>query len=362
MPADEWVLRLDGLCEGVLGLVSERTEAGLLRIPDIDTYGLSRRTLVLDVWLSEVGARPPEGLGLSLCVGCDDAGSMWTSGSADDHKEPALGWQCRIETHRWPADSSDALITVGLASCGERAPVRHDGKSDDVVVFEPLPRGQEAIAFCRDARGCSFEAVLSSRSAGLSSATLPTPAMRAAQRSFRQAYADIDGVSLAASGQLAIGRQSDSELTYGEIQFFPFLDCLCQAVRPLPGEVFVDLGSGTGRAVLAAALGYPSLGRCVGFEVVPSLHRAAEHAAAIVTGDKCTSAAPIELHQADFMDSAWEEIADIVWVSSLCMSESTLLHLAKKVQALRPGSRVVTMTESFGEDLGSLEPVLTDGR
>lgn len=40
-------------------------------------------------------------------------------------------------------------------------------------------------------------------------------------------------------------------LVYGEIDFFSFA-AIMEKVGPEPGEVFVDLGHGTGRAVVAA--------------------------------------------------------------------------------------------------------------
>lgn len=42
-----------------------------------------------------------------------------------------------------------------------------------------------------------------------------------------------------------------SSLVYGEIDFFSFA-AIMEKVEPQPGELFVDLGHGTGRAVVAA--------------------------------------------------------------------------------------------------------------
>ncbi|CAM9305759.1 unnamed protein product, partial [Hapterophycus canaliculatus] len=46
-------------------------------------------------------------------------------------------------------------------------------------------------------------------------------------------------------------------------------------VKPKDGEVFVDLGSGTGKAVLAASCGFPEFSKCRGIELVPGLANAA---------------------------------------------------------------------------------------
>lgn len=56
------------------------------------------------------------------------------------------------------------------------------------------------------------------------------------------------------------------ELRYGEIDFWSFA-CLLEDVDPQPGEVFLDIGSGTGKAVYATRLLYSTLGLCFGIEI-----------------------------------------------------------------------------------------------
>ncbi|CAM9374606.1 unnamed protein product, partial [Laminaria digitata] len=45
--------------------------------------------------------------------------------------------------------------------------------------------------------------------------------------------------------------------------------------KPREGEVFVDLGSGTGKAVLASSCGFPEFSKCLGIELVQGLVEAA---------------------------------------------------------------------------------------
>lgn len=77
------------------------------------------------------------------------------------------------------------------------------------------------------------------------------------------------------------GDTVDSSLTYGEYD----LDHFCALVdRALDAKAdravtFVDVGSGVGRLVLAAAELWPQLTRCVGIERVEELHRVAVEAA-----------------------------------------------------------------------------------
>ena len=64
------------------------------------------------------------------------------------------------------------------------------------------------------------------------------------------------------------------ELTYGEFDLANFL-ALLDSVDPKPGEIFLDVGSGCGRLVLAASLAYPILGCSYGIELLPELHASA---------------------------------------------------------------------------------------
>ena len=72
---------------------------------------------------------------------------------------------------------------------------------------------------------------------------------------------------------------------YGEVRYRPMLRLLRRACRlraakgDAPPASFVDLGCGSGRAVLAAALTCPSLRDVRGVEFVPALHAVAERLA-----------------------------------------------------------------------------------
>ena len=73
-------------------------------------------------------------------------------------------------------------------------------------------------------------------------------------------------------------KDEDKSLTYGEIDPVSFLQILDLAVRNLPkGTVvqFCDLGSGTGKAVLTAALSSFGFVKVMGIEIVPGLHELA---------------------------------------------------------------------------------------
>mmetsp|Transcript_57570 Transcript_57570/g.184837 ORF Transcript_57570/g.184837 Transcript_57570/m.184837 type:complete len:398 (+) Transcript_57570:192-1385(+) len=315
----------------------------------VGVAGLGRGQLVLDLRLK---AAPATGEGLFLCVSksgevpdMEARGFQWASTLSDSG---AAGWRCRLQPHRWIYASPDATVLVAVGSTPPPRPMWCPGFAGGCTSFEPLrgmPPGPGPPAVLE--ASVAFEPEVSE---------LPTAELRAAYESFHAAFAGVDGVGLSDAGKRRLRREGDSELTYGEVQLLPFWQALRERVAPRAGEVFVDLGSGTGRAVLAVALGFPELGACLGFELLPGLHAAALQALASLEAAGCAKAA-VELREADFLDEPWEERADIVWVSSLCMSQRTLAAIQHRALGLRRGARVVTMTSHFGEGLAAFEPV-----
>lgn len=76
-----------------------------------------------------------------------------------------------------------------------------------------------------------------------------------------------------------------------------FLAALLRAAAPQDGEIFVDLGSGVGKAVFAAGALYPRLKKAVGVEYLPGLHQKAGQYQAKY---RRLGGAPAEFVNADF--------------------------------------------------------------
>ena len=87
---------------------------------------------------------------------------------------------------------------------------------------------------------------------------------------FTKLYADIDGFSLS---RIARSQHDAIDYTYGEIDFLSFIALLSLA-KPNHQTVFYDLGSGTGKAVLACAMVF-NVQRSYGIELFESLNNAA---------------------------------------------------------------------------------------
>ena len=74
--------------------------------------------------------------------------------------------------------------------------------------------------------------------------------------------------------------------------------------------------------------------------------------------------APVELHCADVLQRDDWAAADIVWIASVCLSDATLREIAARLVALKPGARVIHMTEHFLRDDDAFEaavdPILVE--
>jgi len=174
----------------------------------------------------------------------------------------------------------------------------------------------------------------------------------------------------------AIGCAVDSSLTYGEFDllFFATLtnEAFTRGGRSPEGQTFVDVGSGCGRLVFAAAALWPSLARCVGIEMVESLHALAvdaaprastliaeESVASDIRGDR-RAAAAVQLIREDALQGL-AAVADGKPVCAFAYSSAyasigiTLTDFSLACSGLPAGSRVVTIDKLLAVDDPCLE-------
>jgi SAM-dependent methyltransferase len=97
------------------------------------------------------------------------------------------------------------------------------------------------------------------------------------------------------SGNLVLGAHDAERIAYTPMNWRQLRQALPQRTVS-ERDVFLDIGSGKGRAVLMAAIDYP-FGRVIGVELVPELHEAAERNLAAVARRLCAN--DVELVCAD---------------------------------------------------------------
>ena len=164
-------------------------------------------------------------------------------------------------------------------------------------------------------------------------------------------FADIAGYSLSAAGKAAVGREADPALTYGE--------CTPEAVEQIltvtgarPGEVFYDLGSGTGKMVVYAAFLVP-FKKSVGVELLPELHSAAQLVGQRYA-DEIQPQLPdarreteLEYRLGDIFATDMSDADIIVSHCCTCFDDPMMQRLSDVLETLKPGTRIVTITRGL---------------
>lgn len=142
---------------------------------------------------------------------------------------------------------------------------------------------------------------------------------------------------------------AEKSLIYGEVEFASFYRIL-RKINPSAGGVFYDLGSGTGKAVFAARL-TRDFDRCVGVEILSSLHSAAEavvrrfhdHFAKHLS---LSEKQAVSVFEGSFCDFDWSD-GDLVFANSTCFSDELMSEVSRLAERLKPGAVVVTFTRGL---------------
>lgn len=186
---------------------------------------------------------------------------------------------------------------------------------------------------------------------------------------FEMLYADHP---LTVSRQASRAERRDKQyvalsFVYGEIAFAPFRSVLDKLKRwhhilPKPGGVFLDIGSGSGKAVFAAALLH-DFDACFGIEVLEQLvgistavlHKWEKQLRPSLPMQKRRTRITFTLGDAATCDwPAQAAAADLVFINSTCFSERLRRDLATRLAVvLKPGAVVITATHALPTSVSS---------
>lgn len=171
---------------------------------------------------------------------------------------------------------------------------------------------------------------------------------------FKELYRHVRGKAISNLTRRLLKIQSD-EFIYGEIEF-PSFYLILEKVKPQVGEIFYDLGSGSGKAVFAAALSF-DFAKAYGIEFLPALYRKAQEQKV-----KCRNLiqsqhlafqdvylkkwAGIAFLNESFLETDFSD-ADIIYIAATCFEDKTWTALIKKLTTLKPGSRVIVTTKKI---------------
>lgn len=153
-----------------------------------------------------------------------------------------------------------------------------------------------------------------------------------------------------------LGLHSKQSLIYGEISFHAFVKVLSKI--PLEKNAkFFDLGSGTGKAVIAARLLF-DFETVQGIEIIGSLHEVAVKIHSKFENQSEIQRLRLPLRQnvyqhiGDFLceDYDWFSDTDVVFINSTCFDEDLMIRITEIAENMPPGSFVITFTKPLISD------------
>jgi len=158
---------------------------------------------------------------------------------------------------------------------------------------------------------------------------------------FKALYADVAGYDISHQERERVATR-DLSFIYGEV-LPPAFSALLQAAAPRPGEVFCDLGSGTGKAIFLAAL-MADFERLVGVELLTGLGDAARSILARYDAEVRPKLPPqkqrqrLEFQDGDLLKADLSRV-DVAFAHATCFQADLLEKMTVKLQELRPGAR-----------------------
>lgn len=168
-----------------------------------------------------------------------------------------------------------------------------------------------------------------------------------AKKIFNQLYETVDGRALSLKGREDQAFQSKS-FVYGEVVPDSFYEII-KDLQPQPGQVFYDLGSGTGKAVFLAHLLF-EFSRSIGIELVESLYQSSadllkrfEQEIKPGIADKLENKT-MEFIHGDILEADLRD-ADIIFMNSTCFQDDLMIALEQKLEVVRPHAHIISLSK-----------------
>lgn len=170
-----------------------------------------------------------------------------------------------------------------------------------------------------------------------------------AKELFEKLYKDVDGRSLSLRGREENELKSKS-FVYGEVVPESFYEIISD-LNPQPGQIFYDLGSGTGKAVFLAHFLF-DFAQSKGIELLDTLFDASQEVyqryekeilpqIAHELGNKQMSLTRGDILQTDFSD------ADIIFMNSTCFQDDLMDALEPKLETIHANAHFISLSKPF---------------
>ncbi len=166
---------------------------------------------------------------------------------------------------------------------------------------------------------------------------------------FHTLYDNVNGRSLSLEGREK-NQYTSKSFVYGEVVPDSFYEMVSEG-GPIPGQIFYDLGSGTGKAVMLAHLMFDfKVAR--GIEYLETLYGASAEVLKRYENDIYPTIAPeigdkqIQLIHGSFLDIDFSD-ADFIFMNSTCFQDDLMEALEEKLEKIRPHATVISLSKSL---------------
>lgn len=162
---------------------------------------------------------------------------------------------------------------------------------------------------------------------------------------FQDLYKDTNGFIL--SRQAREGKDA-MEYTYGEIDFISFI-ALLSLTNPDARTVFYDLGSGTGKAVIASAMVFNI--KSYGIEIFHQLHHAAQKQQQRLQNiaDYQLNADNIHFINMNFLDADLNN-ATLIFINATALFGETWAALNQRLKQVKINATIITTSKKLSTD------------
>ncbi|MGQ3889571.1 methyltransferase [Legionella sp. CNM-1927-20] len=160
---------------------------------------------------------------------------------------------------------------------------------------------------------------------------------------FNKLYADINGFALSKAARV---NQDAIEYTYGEIEFESFI-ALLSLCKPQSNTVFYDLGSGTGKAVIACAMVF-DICKSYGIELFLPLHKCAQKQLQCLAQIEIyqEKAKKIILKHENFLKSSILD-GTIIFINATTFIAELWEQISKHVEQVKPGTLIISTSKAL---------------
>lgn len=165
-----------------------------------------------------------------------------------------------------------------------------------------------------------------------------------------QLYEGISGFSVSINSREQEGKMDEPSLTYGELTDTSIVEVLA-VVKPQPGEVFYDLGSGAGKPVLWASVLY-DWRKCCGVELLKGLYELSlQQAEKLKSSPELGKLLPnkamnVEFINNDILNQDFSD-ANVILTNATAFSQDLWKSLTDKFIDLPIGTRIMSLTKSI---------------